>query len=642
MGFLSPALLALAAAAAVPLLLHLLQRHQGPRVIFPALRYLRRAERESARRIRLRQLLLMLLRMGAIVLLALAAARPFAPGAGAAHEPTAVAIILDNSMSTSTIDGDVRVFDRLREQALQVLELASPEDRFWLVLPATPWHPARPGDATSTMERVRAAEPVAAAADLGAALRHASALLAAGAEGRAREIHLLSDQQAASFRQPVGAPGPDAPRIVAHLPSGRPPPNAAVTELQLGGGLAPVAGTRSPVVVMVAGTATDSVAVRLVIEERVVAAGFAPPAGAAVLMLPAQPPGLLLGHLEIEPDALRADDRRFFATRVAPPPTVALEGEASFVDHALDVLADSDRIRRAATAAASIVITAGGTGLDRIAPGRDLVVLPPLDAGGLAALNRRLQAAGIPWQYEPPVPGGEARFAPPAQERELARALEGVRVRLHFPLRSTVAPDTILLRMADGEPWAVVGERTGGGRYVLLASPIDPAASDLPASPAMLPLLDVVLARWLAPELETFEAQPGADLTLPAGADWVEHPDDIREPVAGDRVFRVPPVPGLYRVLAGDSVLAAAAVNPPPQESDLTRLDRNGLRGALQGWEVTLATTPADWQAAIFGARLGSELWRVFLLLALLFLLIEAFAATSGRRSRTTRLETEA
>lgn len=106
MGFLSPALLFLGAAATVPLILHLLQRHQGPRVVFPALRYLRRAEKESARRIRLRQLLLMLLRIAAVLLIALAAGRPFAQSGGAGHEPTAVAIVLDNSMSTGAVVED--------------------------------------------------------------------------------------------------------------------------------------------------------------------------------------------------------------------------------------------------------------------------------------------------------------------------------------------------------------------------------------------------------------------------------------------------------------------------------------------------------------------------------------------------------
>ena len=71
MGFLHPLWLLLAAAVAMPLILHLLQRHQGPRVVFPAVRYLQRAEREHARRIKLRQLLLLLLRLLWLILLLL-------------------------------------------------------------------------------------------------------------------------------------------------------------------------------------------------------------------------------------------------------------------------------------------------------------------------------------------------------------------------------------------------------------------------------------------------------------------------------------------------------------------------------------------------------------------------------------------
>ncbi|MGH7504535.1 MAG: BatA domain-containing protein, partial [Longimicrobiales bacterium] len=118
MGFLSPILLVLGAAIAVPVILHLFQRHQGPRVVFPALRYLRRAEKEHARQIKLRQLLLMLLRVAAVLLLALAAARPFARGAGAQHQPTAVAIVLDNSLSSGVVNDDRRVLDTLKERAL--------------------------------------------------------------------------------------------------------------------------------------------------------------------------------------------------------------------------------------------------------------------------------------------------------------------------------------------------------------------------------------------------------------------------------------------------------------------------------------------------------------------------------------------
>src|SRR5690606_8530377 len=163
MGFLSPLLLVLGAAVAVPIILHLFQRHQGPRVIFPALRYLRRAEKEHARQIKLRQLLLMLLRVAAILLLALAAARPFARGAGAQHSPTAVAIVLDNSLSTGVIAGDRRLLDVLRDRALETLEAAGPDDRFWLIRAGAPWEPALSGDPLVTAERVRQTAPTAGA-----------------------------------------------------------------------------------------------------------------------------------------------------------------------------------------------------------------------------------------------------------------------------------------------------------------------------------------------------------------------------------------------------------------------------------------------------------------------------------------------
>src|SRR5437016_14597421 len=67
------------AAAAIPALLHLLERRVPPEAEFPPLRYLSEAERQNARRLKLRHLLLLLLRTALIVLLALAAARPLFP-----------------------------------------------------------------------------------------------------------------------------------------------------------------------------------------------------------------------------------------------------------------------------------------------------------------------------------------------------------------------------------------------------------------------------------------------------------------------------------------------------------------------------------------------------------------------------------
>src|SRR6476469_7244446 len=105
MSFLAPLWLALGAAISIPLLLHLMRRRVATRVEFPAARYLQRAEAEHSRSLRIRNLLLMMLRVLIVLALALAAARPFLPGLGVGHGPTAVAIVLDNSLSTTAVVG---------------------------------------------------------------------------------------------------------------------------------------------------------------------------------------------------------------------------------------------------------------------------------------------------------------------------------------------------------------------------------------------------------------------------------------------------------------------------------------------------------------------------------------------------------
>ncbi|HEY3280065.1 MAG TPA: BatA domain-containing protein, partial [Gemmatimonadales bacterium] len=72
MSFFHPLALLGLAAAAIPALLHLLQRRTPPELEFPPLRYLSEAERRSARRLKLRHLLLLLLRTALIVTVVLA------------------------------------------------------------------------------------------------------------------------------------------------------------------------------------------------------------------------------------------------------------------------------------------------------------------------------------------------------------------------------------------------------------------------------------------------------------------------------------------------------------------------------------------------------------------------------------------
>ena len=77
MAFLSPLFLFGALAVALPIALHLLKRDPETRVRFSAVHMLRHAPVEHSSRRRLRELILLALRVAALLLLAFAFARPF-------------------------------------------------------------------------------------------------------------------------------------------------------------------------------------------------------------------------------------------------------------------------------------------------------------------------------------------------------------------------------------------------------------------------------------------------------------------------------------------------------------------------------------------------------------------------------------
>jgi hypothetical protein len=631
MGLLNPLLLALGLAAAVPLLLHLLQRHQGPRVVFPALRYLRRAEKESARRIRVRQILLMLLRVATVLLIALAAARPFARLTGSTHAPTAVAIILDNSMSSSVVEQDERLLDRFKARALEVLADAGPDDRFWLFRAGAADEPALAGDAETTALRVRETDPTIEGANLPDVLGRARNVLAAGADGRSVEIHLLSDLQLSSFPS-VLATEDVTPPVVVWYPGTQPPANRGVTAVEAGGGMSPIEGQRTTVGATISGSGGDPINVRLMVDGRLIAAAAARAGTTAILSLPPQPAGVLSGRIEIDADALGADNTRYFVTRVLQPPSVALSGEMPFVDDAMEVLAAAGRIRRAGIAAADVIMAGGGAGIQR-AQGA-VVVLPPEQAVEIAATNGRLAAAGIPWRFDVPV-AGEARFATDGSD-PLLRSLADIRLRLVYPLRPTgsVTADSVLLRLTDGSPWAVRGARPAGGSYVVVGSPLTTDATTLPVSAAMLPLLDRLTGYWAMPDPPQYDVEPGADLRIPMGVSVVERPDGSTEPVIAGASYRAGSEAGIYRLLRSDSVVSAFAVNPAAEATDLTRLDGPGLEARLPGWQLHVTSDAAAWRRAAFRERLGREMWRTVLMMVLILLVVEMLVAASGRSRR--------
>jgi hypothetical protein len=120
LSFLSPLFLIGAIAAAVPILLHLFHRKTEVVIDFPAVSLLKRAPVQLHRRRKLRELLLLALRVAALLLLALSFARPYLAGASAPSSQPLTVLAVDTSMSM-TAPGQM---DRARDAALRAASAA--------------------------------------------------------------------------------------------------------------------------------------------------------------------------------------------------------------------------------------------------------------------------------------------------------------------------------------------------------------------------------------------------------------------------------------------------------------------------------------------------------------------------------------
>jgi hypothetical protein len=646
MGFLHPIFALAALAITVPIILHLVRRREVRRLTFPAIRYLRRAEQRYARRLRLRHLLLLAARAAIILVAAVAAAGPLiGRGAAGDHRPTALAIVVDESQSSSRLLGDRSLLDLYVERASRTLGLITRDDRIALFSAVRPEEGALTNDVDGARDHLRDLRPTVGVARLPDAVQQAQAWLGSSGD-RARELHVFTDLQRVSLQglamDSVGDPNLGA-GVAAVVYSPVP------TEQQNGALGNPVpevepltAALQTPVSIplsLFGGAPTDETSViRLVAGDNVVGMAEGHFGEHAFLRLPPQESGWLQGYFEIERSGIAADDRRYFTWLVRPAPSLAILGRpTTFLLHAVDALERGGRLTRVEPAAADVWVADGGERVDEgLAVGRSVIVHPPSNPLELPRLNRRLSRARVPWRYEAQDPStGMTRLA---ENRALA-GLAGALVRSHYGLTPTgLAPgDTAMIRLTDGEPWLIRGVTPEGAAYLLLASPLDQESSDVPTSAGMIPFIDALIGDWARRGVvEPLNIDGVAVTRLPGRSRQVRHPDGSVSPVEGGAWFRADQA-GHYRVMDGDSVLRAFSLNAPLAEADLTRGTRAALEQSLPAadWSWSSAATADTWADDTFKQRRGKLAWRPLVVFLLLLSIVEASLAAAGRQKVT-------
>jgi hypothetical protein len=192
--FLTPLMLAGAVLVAAPIILHLVMRQQPKHLIFPALRFIRLRNDSNKRRLKLRHLILLALRCGAIVFLAAALARPSVQSAGFLGDqeaPVAAALVFDTSPRMQYRNQNQTRLHVAQEVAARVLtEL--PKESDVAVIDSRTTAAAFSIDAAIARQRIERLTAAAAAQTLPEMCLEALRLVHENSKGR-KEIYVFTD-----------------------------------------------------------------------------------------------------------------------------------------------------------------------------------------------------------------------------------------------------------------------------------------------------------------------------------------------------------------------------------------------------------------------------------------------------------------
>lgn len=693
--FLNAIFLAGLSAVAMPIIIHLFSRRRGKRVEFSSVRFLREINRRQIRRVKLRQALVLILRVAAVCMLALAMGRPAIRGGAFASgglSSSSICILLDSSYSmlAEPVEGEP-LFELARARAQEVVDLMGEEDEAFLVsvtdVPQSRFEGAV-GDRGRLRQEIRGAEATLRGTDFRRALRRAELLLE-GSKKLNKEIFLISDLQRSGWGSGEGEGlelSEDIKVYCVAVSEGV--PNLGVRDVELLRGLSPGQGRRVRVTVTnYTGESLGEVPVSVTIEEGDVAEGYAAIGNGRLssVTIPLGTETGVWGSAYISEDALSVDDRRYFAAPSAIKVKVLVVdgaglgareggGDAEYVRLGLapggpiespfepTVVGATDLAGTDLTSYDALILCNVGRILESsVGAIKNLVA----SGGGLVIfLGDRVDARFynehlLPDLIPATILGTKGTLGPEEGYASLLSEVSGHPVFEGFPAaagqRLTRAKFNkvaqlkveegarVLADFSDGLPAIVSAEGV-----ILFASSCDGRWNNLPSSGAFLPLLHQMVAFAARGELRTkSDYRIGSSVETLVGPEWagreVFHvtPSGVLNPVVprnvGSKVMlRVESLDdaGVHMFVSGEDTLDVFAVNPDPAESDLAPADVEEIESFVRSEQLKVFSGDETLQRQVAEARVGREIWKYAIFVVVLLLGAELFIGR-GRAMET-------
>ena len=687
MTFLNPLYLLGVTAGIIPFLIHLLYRRRLKVIEFSSLEFLKRIEGRKTRWFRVREILLLILRCLAVILLAIAISRPVLRssvfGSLSSHARASSVFIMDNSYSMGRLGNGESSFSRAKTIAEEILRLMDKGDEASLILASDiskPVFESPVHDKHLLRSAIRDAELSARFTDFRPSLETAMAILQ-GSKNLNREVYLFTDMQRSGFESfsRGGIQGSKGKRLYVFDSSvsggGY---NIALEKLVLadpllfeGGRVEFIATLRnySPRDVNV------SLLSRLDGREMGVKEVSIPATSSRTVELAfsVEEPGLHYLRVEIGKDNLIADNHRFTSFKIPGEVKVALiknkpptrrgyvetalspqkglsmfnpetfsKGEFPSIDlkdYSVVALLNIRSLTSADVLRLTNFVQKGGGLFIALGPSADLhfynsVLLPKLTSARL----RQGQPAKKDKTFFLRVAYSDNIHPIFSQFRDKDKGDLSI-ARVYNRLVCT-GTSSAISRFSDGTPF-IVESTAGRGKVILSTIPFDGSFSDLPLKAIYVPLVHRIFRYPSLGEEGDYNVDVGQRLSLP-----ISGLEGIMCKPPGGRPIRIKPrirsgrmyaeyenteEPGIYTMAVSDSSLAYFAVNPVSKESDVSRAEKDEVRALLAELNPQFLGRGGKPGSSIFDVRLGVELTNPLIILVLMVLIAEMFIAGRWR-----------
>lgn len=683
MEFLYPGFLYAFAALAIPVIIHLFNFRRFKKIAFTNVRFLRDIKVQTRSQNRLRHLLVLLTRILALAFLILAFAQPYIPqNEGARKEKQrAVSVFIDNSFSMEGEGEAGPLLEVAKNRAVDLALAYAPTDRFQLITHDLRGVNQRFVSRAEFIENVQQVEISSASQPLETIVERQTDLLFRTDEERTKEAFLISDFQRSRFNIKSFSPDSAISYGLVHLERNS-PSNLYIDSVWFA---TPVrrAGSTENIGIRIVNAGTDyleDVPMSLYLNgEKKALGSFAIEARSKTdtsLSFVHHSPGLKGLRVEINDFPINYDDSYFLGYNVHDRLSV-------LSIHPVRNESNKDYLKSVFGSDSAFIYTPVSIGnLDYAGLKRnDLLILNELESipgGLLREISEFLKGGGSLWVIPAPeidrdsyntmlTEIGVGAYLPKVEEEIKVSSInaesplyrdvfESVPKNIDLPRTSSYYPISSSLRTAEekllplpgGGSW-LSSYRSGPGKIYVQAVSLSSEKNNF--SRHALFVATALRIGELSRTTEAFDLKIGSEASFSLPFYSLNGDEVFRlknrntgfEVIPGFRniegrlsVFPGPEVKesGIYHLTVGDSTLAVIGMNYEREESNPDSYGKEELTKSLSSKNVYLYAGESDsLMSQVERRSQGIELWKICLILALTFLLLESIILRFGKRT---------